>query len=58
MMEGVRGRGHAWRGCAWHTVNERAVRILLECILVVCVDKYASGNNFYFACVHICPSVT
>ena len=35
-------RGHAWqggyharRGPAWHTVNERAVGILLECILVV-----------------------
>ena len=37
--------GHVWqgackvggmhcRGSAWHTVNERAVRILLECILV------------------------
>ena len=27
-------RGHAWQGGhAWHTVNERAVRILLECIL-------------------------
>ena len=42
----VHGRGHAWRGgcvaggCVpwqilWDTVNERAVRILLECILVV-----------------------
>ena len=44
------GRGHAWWGHAWqgarawqgghawqilHTVNERAVRILLECILVL-----------------------
>ena len=28
---GEHGRG---RGHAWHTVNERAVRILLECILV------------------------
>ena len=35
--------GHAWllRGCAWDTmrygdtINERAVRILLECILVL-----------------------
>ena len=27
-------RGHAWQGGhAWHTVNERAVHILLECIL-------------------------
>ena len=49
-QEGVCGRGHAWWGCVWHggacvaappphqilrdTVNERAVRILLECILV------------------------
>ena len=42
---GVHGGGHAWQGGAchpcppqilrlWHTVNERAVRILLECILV------------------------
>ena len=32
---GVHGRGHAWQGaCVVHTVNELAVRILLECILV------------------------
>ena len=41
---GIHGRGHVWRGeLAWHahprqilrdTVNERAVRILLECIIV------------------------
>ena len=41
----VVARGHAWLGGAWlpggmrgirrDTVNERAVRILLECILVV-----------------------
>ena len=43
--------GHAWHGGrasqgeerAWQiprdTVNERAVRILLECILVLCVNK-------------------
>ena len=37
---GVCGGGRAWLGGvwggrpAWHTVNERAVRILLECILV------------------------
>ena len=40
---GMHGRGRAWQGCvrgrgvAWHMVNERAVRILLECILVVSV---------------------
>ena len=27
---GMHGRGHVW-----HTVNERVVRILLECILVL-----------------------
>ena len=37
----VHGGGHAWRGeRAWQilrdTVNKRAVRILLECILIVC----------------------
>ena len=30
----VRG-GLSGRGCVWHTVNDRAVRILLECILVI-----------------------
>ena len=41
---GMHGRGHVWQGgvhgsggCAWHTVNEWAVRILLECILVTLV---------------------
>ena len=37
-QEGIHGRGAcmAWgRGHAWHTVNEWAVRILLECILVL-----------------------
>ena len=39
--EYVAGGGHAWQGGgrAWQilrdTVNERAVRILLECILVI-----------------------
>ena len=39
-LGGMHGRGHAWWGAcmagrlAWHTVNERVVRILLECILV------------------------
>ena len=33
---GMHSRGHAWHGGhAWHTVNKWAVRILLECILVV-----------------------
>ena len=33
---GVHGRGACVAGgLAWHTVNEQAVRILLECILVV-----------------------
>ena len=43
---GVHGRGHAWQGgkhgthapprhILWDTVNEWAVRILLECILVI-----------------------
>ena len=37
---GMHGRGCLWQGVymagghAWHTVNERAVHILLECILV------------------------
>ena len=33
---GVHGMGrHAWQvGGVWYSVNERAVRILLECILV------------------------
>ena len=31
---GVCDRGCVGGGRAWHTVNERAVRILLECILV------------------------
>ena len=37
----VGGRGYVVGACmvggghAWHTVNERAVRILVECILVV-----------------------
>ena len=35
-MVGMLGReGMHGRGGAWHTVNELAVRILLECILVV-----------------------
>ena len=34
------GGGHAWQGgIAWHSVHELAVRILLECILVV-LSKY------------------
>ena len=28
------GGGHAWRGHAWQEKRQRAVRILLECILV------------------------
>ena len=45
--QGMHGRGHVWwgvvhgRGRVWQilhdTVNERAVRILLECILVIFV---------------------
>ena len=35
---GVHGGGHVWQGRVWQilrdTVNERAVSILLECILV------------------------
>ena len=31
MAGGMRSRGRAW-----HTVNERTIRILLECILVLC----------------------
>ena len=31
---------HAWQGGAWHTVNEQAVRILLECILVFETNVY------------------
>ena len=50
VVGGVHGRGHAWQGvcvaggmhgrgtcmagCAWYMVNEQAVRILLEYILV------------------------
>ena len=38
---GMHGRGCAWQGCVWQilrdTVNERAVRILLECILVIII---------------------
>ena len=31
-----RGRGHAWDTTTYgDTINERAVRILLECILVI-----------------------
>ena len=34
------GGGHAWQGgLAWHMVNEQAVCILLECILLV-LSKY------------------
>ena len=33
MAGGMHGGGHAWK-ILRHTVNERAVRILLECILV------------------------
>ena len=36
---GMHGREGDMRGSgrhAWHTVNERVVRILLECILVFC----------------------
>ena len=36
----VHGRGSCvGGGYAWHTVNERAVRILLECILVGCTNR-------------------
>ena len=59
MGAGRRGRGgRAWQGCvlwgracqagggrAWHTVNERAVRILLECILV-----YVNTFKLFFHC--------
>ena len=55
---GVHGGGYAWQGaCATHAppkilrdmVNERAVRILLECILVyvICIiDKSGSNDEF------------
>ena len=49
---GVRGRGVCFGGVltkgggrAWHTVNERAVRILLECILV-----YVNTFKLFFHC--------
>ena len=48
---GVRGRGHAWQG-GRDTFNERAVRILLECILVKCINLIETG--VYFA-AHFCP---
>ena len=37
VVGGMHGRGCAWQGGghAWHMVNERAVRILRECILVI-----------------------
>ena len=44
-MGGMRDRGihggmHGRVGGAWHTVNERAVRVLLECILVFETNVY------------------
>ena len=40
MAGGKCGRGHAWQ-ILRDTVNERAVRILLECILVIQIlNKY------------------
>ena len=53
----VAAGGHAWllrgeRGCAWDmtrygdTINERAVRILLECILVTAANTIS--NRFPF----------
>ena len=50
---GMHGRGYAsWGACvarggghAWHTANELAVRILLECILVSVVFKC----SFYYS---------
>ena len=42
----MHGRGHAWHARPWqilrlwHTVNERAVSILLECILVPIVSVH------------------
>ena len=36
MVGGMRGRGRAWQ-ILRDTVNERAVRIQLECILVNCI---------------------
>ena len=46
---GMHGRGHAWQGVrmaggrAWHTANERAERILLECILVKFCTNPSAG---------------
>ena len=40
-------RGHAWQ-ILRDTVNKRAVRILLECILVLCVFKARHGKFFEF----------
>ena len=36
----MHGRGTCMAQGVWHTANERAVHILLECILVVDVNGY------------------
>ena len=62
VMWGVHGRGHAWQGGGVRgrrgvhgegrdTFNERAVRILLECILVKCINLIETA--IYFA-AHFC----
>ena len=57
MAGGMCGRGHAWQGCVrgmphWQIlrdmVNERAVHILLECILVC--NCYQFNIIYYVLC--------
>ena len=58
---GLHPGGSAWRGSAskgilQDTVNERAVRILLECILVLEERLSESESNFASSpCVYIMP---
>ena len=40
----MRGRGQRGGGRAWHMVNKRAVRILLECILVY-LHRFTNTNT-------------
>ena len=49
---GMHGRGACVAGGGQDTFNERAVRILLECILVKCINLI--GTAVYFA-AYFCP---
>ena len=70
VVGGMHGRGYAWWGHAWQggrvwqiirdTVNERAVRILLECILVanIFVTEFSETFRENSNVMEMCPERT